>query len=208
MLIFDVTLPIQNSMLVWRGDDPVSVDVLATVEKDGVRLSHLSLTTHSGTHIDAPSHFIKDGSGVDKIPLDKLIGPCRVIDLTYLDKKEILPEDFKEAIQKGDRILLKTGNFVLLHGSTFPDEYISLSEEAAKFLASKEINLVGIDFLGIEKEKNPGHPVHNTLLRAGIVNLEGLDLSEVEEGDYELVCLPLKIAGGDGAPARVILIKK
>jgi len=120
---------------------------------------------------------------------------------------EILPEDLGE-VQKGDRILLKTGNYKLMKQSTFPEEYVSLSAEAAKFLAEKEINLVGIDFLGIEKEKNPGHPVHVTLLSAGVVNVEGLDLENIEPGEYELICLPLKIKDGDGSPARVVLIKR
>jgi len=208
MQIFDISLTIHSSMLVWRGDPPVSIKVEATVENDGYRQSSLSLTTHTGTHIDAPSHFVKGGVGIDKIDLGKLIGPCKVIDLTNLTRKEILPEDFKDPIKKGDRILLRTGNFKLLKESSFPDEYISLSKEAAEFLVSREINLVGVDFLGIEKEKNPGHPVHLTLLKAGIVNVEGLDLSEISEGEYEIVCLPLKILDGDGAPARVILIKR
>lgn len=207
MHFFDISLTIQNSMLVWRDDPPVSIDVLTTVGKDGCRFSNLGLTTHIGTHVDAPSHFVADGVGVDQIPLEKLIGPCKVLDLTSLGRNEILPEDFKEPIQKGDRILLKTGNYKLLHRSEFPDEYVSLSKQAAEFLVSKEINLIGIDFLGIEKEKNPGHPVHKALLFAGIVNVEGIDLENIEQGEYELICLPLKIKDGDGSPARVILIK-
>lgn len=208
MQFFDISLTIHNSMLVWNGDAPSEVDVIATVEKDGYRQSNLKLTTHTGTHIDAPSHFVSKGFGVDKIPLEKLIGSCKVLDMTTIGRNEILPEDFKGNIEKGDRILLKTGNFKYLKGSIFPDSYVSLSESAAKFLVSKEINLIGIDFLGIEKENNPGHPVHTSLLSAGIVNVEGLDLENIEPGDYELICLPLKILDGDGAPARVVLVKQ
>ena len=208
MQFFDISLTIHNSMLVWRGDSPAEIDVFATVEKDGYGQTKLKLTTHTGTHIDAPNHFVANGAGIDQIPLEKLIGPCKVLDMTNIGRNEILPEDFKNPVEEGDRILLKTGNYKLLKDSKFPDEYVSLSEEAAKFLVSKNINLVGIDFLGIEKEKNPGHPVHVTLLLAGVVNVEGLDLENIEPGEYELICLPLKIKNGDGAPARVILVKK
>ncbi|OGE30267.1 hypothetical protein A3C59_04790 [Candidatus Daviesbacteria bacterium RIFCSPHIGHO2_02_FULL_36_13] len=207
MQFFDISLTIQNSMLVWRGDSPAEVDRFAIVEKDGYGQSNLKLTTHTGTHVDAPNHFVAGGNGVDQIPLEKLIGSCKVLDLTNIGRLEILPEDLGE-VQKGDRILLKTGNYKLMKQSTFPEEYVSLSAEAAKFLAEKEINLVGIDFLGIEKEKNPGHPVHVTLLSAGVVNVEGLDLENIEPGEYELICLPLKIKDGDGSPARVVLIKR
>lgn len=206
MQIFDISLTIQNSMLVWRDDPPVNVEVIAKVEKDGYGQANLILSTHSGTHVDAPNHFVAGGIGVDQIPLEKLIGPCKVLDLIGMDRMEILPEDLGE-VKKGDRILLKTGNYKLLKGSEFPDQYVSLSVDAAKFLADKEIYLVGTDFLGIEKENAPGHPVHTTLLSAGIVNVEGLDLENVPAGNYEIVCLPLKIKDGDGAPARVILIK-
>ena len=207
MKFFDISLKIHNSMLVWRDDPPSQIDILATVENDGYGMSNLKLTTHTGTHIDAPNHFVANGAGIDQIPLEKLIGPCKVLDMTNIGRNEILPEDFKNPLEKGDRILLKTGNYKLLKDSQFPDEYVSLSEEAAKFLVSKNINLVGIDFLGIEKENNPGHPVHVTLLSAGVVNVEGLDLENIEPGEYELICLPLKIKDGDGAPARVVLVK-
>ena len=207
MQFFDISLTIQNSMLVWRGDSPAEVDRFAIVEKDGYGQSNLKLTTHTGTHVDAPNHFVAGGNGVDQIPLEKLIGSCKVLDLTNIGRLEILPEDLGE-VQKGDRILLKTGNYKLMKQSTFPEEYVSLSKEAAEFLVLKEINLVGIDFLGIEKEKNPGHPVHNALLSAGIANVEGLDLENIEPGEYELICLPLRIKDGDASPARVVLIKR
>ncbi len=111
------------------------------------------------------------------------------------------------SIKKGSRILFKTGNFKLLKKRIFPQSYVSLSLEGAKYLAKKEIYLVGTDFLGIEKENSPGHLVHKALLAAGIVNVEGLDLSEVPPGKYQIFCFPLKVIGADGAPARVFLIK-
>lgn len=207
MKIYDITLPIHNNMMVWRGDSKVTISQSATIEEDEVALSHFSFGSHTGTHVDAPSHFVKDGSNIDSIDLQKLIGPCRVLDVTTIDHLEITPNDLNHFnIQKGERVLFKTGNYKFLKESEFPDSYVSLSQDAAEYLVEKGVVLVGIDFLGIEKEKNPGHPVHTTLLKAGIVNVEGLDLSLVPSGDYQLICLPLKVSV-DGSPARVVLVE-
>lgn len=206
MKIYDLTLPISNDMLVWRGDEKTSIKAIATLEKDGCAVSWLSFSSHTGTHVDAPSHFLENATGIDKIDSKKLIGKCFVLDLSKLDHQEITAEDLEKfPIEKGSRILFKTGNFKYLKQEVFPDQYVSLSVDGAKYLAEKEIYLVGIDFLGIEKENALGHPVHKILLTAGIVNLEGLDLSEVPAGKYNIICMPLKIVGCDGAPARVLL---
>lgn len=206
MKIYDVTLPIHKDMLVWEGDPKVSIQNVATVAKDGVRLSHFSLGSHTGTHVDAPSHFLEEGDTLDKIPLEKFIGKCRVLNLTDLSHQEIGVSDLsKITIKKGDRLLFKTGNFRLLQSSTFPKKYISLSFEAAEFLAEKGVVLVGTDFLSIEKKANPGHPVHKALLSKGIVNVEGLNLENVPAGTYQMICLPIHVMGVDGAPARVVL---
>lgn len=207
MILYDVSMPIHNNMLVWEGDPYVSITPVATIAKDGVALSHFSLGGHTGTHIDAPSHFIANADTLDKIPLEKLIGKCRVLDLTGLNHEEITVSDLERySIQKGERILIKTGNFKLLKQSQFPKSYVSLSFAAAKFLAEKAIALVGIDFLGIEKKGSPGHPVHKELLSHNIVIVEGLALGEVSEGTYHMMCLPLNAIGVDGAPARVVLM--
>lgn len=194
-------------MLVWPGDPGVSIETKTTIAKQGVKLSYLSFSSHTGTHIDAPSHFVKGGVDLDKIPLEKFIGECQVVDVGKKAHSEIVPADFSHVpLARGGRILFKTGNFRYLRGKTFPQSYVSLSLEAAEFLARKKVNLVGTDFLGIEKRKNPGHPVHTTLLAAGIVIVEGLDLSNVPAGRYQLYCLPINVVGVDGAPARVILV--
>ena len=208
MKIYDVSLPIKNDMLVWPGDQSVSIKQKTSVANDGVKLSMFSFSSHTGTHVDAPNHFVKNGIGVDKIPPEKLFGECVVLDLTKIDHQEILPSDLKSTeVKKGARILFKTGNYKYLRGSKFPDSYISLSLKAAEYLASKEVYLVGIDFLGIEKQKNPGHPVHKTLVKNGIVNVEGLELSNVPAGKYTILCMPLKVVDADGSPSRVFLIK-
>lgn len=209
MKIYDVSMPIKNSMLIWPGDKGVAIENLKTFNKDGVKLTHFSFGSHTGTHVDAPNHFLEAGLGVDEISLEKLIGRCFVIDLTKIKSLEILPQHLeKRDIKNGDRILFRTGNFSLLKQSSFPKSYVSLSEDAAKFLVDKGVWLVGTDFLGIEKRGNPNHPVHKILLSNGVVVVEGLDLSEIKEGVYDIICLPLRIVGTDGSPARAILIKK
>ncbi len=197
-------------MLVWPGDPPVSIEQKSSVEEHGVGKSIFSFSSHTGTHVDAPNHFLEGGIGVDKITPKKLFGECEVLDFTKIDHKEILSSDLKAAkIKKGTRILFKTGNYKYLQGVKFPDSYVSLSEDGAEYLAKKRIYLVGIDFLGIEKRKNGGHhPVHKTLLKNGIVNLEGLDLSNIQAGKYTIICMPLRVVDADGSPARVFLIKK
>lgn len=209
MKIYDLSIPIKNNMLVWPGDSGVEIETLTTVKKDGIGESRFSFGSHTGTHIDAPSHFLDTDLSIEKISPEKLIGDCRVIDLTDLGRQEILAEDILGfSIKRGERILLKTGNSSLLFGKEFPKNYVYLSLEGAKFLANKKINLVGTDFLGIEKKSSPGHPVHKTLLSAGIVLVEGLDLRGVSEGFYKIFCLPLRVVGVDGSPARVMLVKE
>lgn len=206
MKIYDVSVPIKNSMLVWPDNQDVNIERVKTFKKDGVRLTRFSFGSHTGTHIDAPNHFLANGISVDEIDLEKLIGRCTVLDLTKIGGLKILPEHLEKFdIKKGDRIIFKTGNFALLKKSSFPKEYVSLSEDAAYFLVEKAVCLVGTDFLGIEKRGNPNHPVHKILLSNGIVIVEGLDLSDIKEGVYDIICLPLKVVGADGSPARVIL---
>lgn len=207
--IHEVSLPIHPGMLVWEGDPPVEIETLKTVAQNGSQVSRFVLGSHTGTHIDAPNHFLEKGSGIDSINLEKLFGPAYVVDLEGIDHPEIIPLDYARVVLgAGSRILFKTGNSKLLHGHTFPSSYTSLSLEAAQDLASRGVVLVGIDFLGIEKRKNPGHPVHVALLEAGIVLVEGLDLSQVSEGEYDIACSPLLVVGADGSPARVVLMEK
>ncbi len=196
-------------MLVWERDEKVSIQTLATVERDGVRLSKFSFGSHTGTHIDSSNHFLRDARGIDKISLEKLIGRCFVIDLTKIKGLEILPHHLdKIDIKKGDRIIFRTGNFKFLKQSTFPKSYVSLSESGASFLVERGVCLVGTDFLGIEKRGNPGHSVHKILLSNGIIIVEGLDLGEIREGEYDIICLPLRVVGADGSPARAVLIRR
>ncbi len=220
----DISLPLQENMVVWPGDEAFS-----RIEKKSTAIvSRLRFSTHTGTHIDAPRHFLFNSATVDKIPLGKLIGKCQVIEISPPaprsevgeiggEKEGVGGERSKLSqlievsdlarfkIRAGDKILFKTRNSKLLRQKKFTSDYVSLSLEAAKYLAAKKIDLVGIDYYGIEAKSAPGHPVHKTLLRAGIVIVEGLDLSKVKAGSYHLAVLPLKISGADGSPCRAVL---
>jgi arylformamidase len=156
--------------------------------------------------VDAPKHFLFDKQSVDQLPLSTLVGKFKVVEVK--SKKQIKIADFKHAkIQKSDRILFKTINSNIVTGAKFDPNYISLSAEAAKYLASKKIALVGIDYFGIEQKGDPKHLVHKILLKNNITIVEGLNLQKIKPGIYNGAILPLKIENGDGAPARAVLWK-
>ncbi|MBI4728007.1 MAG: cyclase family protein [Acidobacteria bacterium] len=197
-------------MMVWPNDPPVSVEPAHRIARgDVANVSLLRLGSHTGTHVDPPCHFIEGAPAVDAIPLDALVGPAVVADLRGVSGA-IGPEDLERlALPEGtERLLFRTDNSEIWgrRPARFPDSYVALSPEGARWVLARGIRLVGTDFLSIERAGAPGHPVHVALLSAGIVILEGLDLSGVEPGSYTLLCLPLKVAGGDGAPARAVLM--
>ena len=213
MKIYDLSIPIKSSMVVWPGQQKPKITVKTNSKADDVSITHFTLVSHNGTHVDAPKHFIKSGKTVDKLDNNKIVGGCKVLDLTNFFKTggpaEIGWAHFGAIkVRKGDRILIKTGNYKFLEGKKFTKDYISLSADAAKNLAKRGISLIGIDYFGIEKNGNEGHPVHKHLLEAGIVIVEGLNLKDVPKGEYILACAPLKLEGADASPARVFLIKE
>ncbi len=210
--IVDISVGIHPGMLTWPSDPSVEVEPVSRVARgDPASVSQLHLGSHTGTHVDPPFHFIEDGPTVDELPLDSLMGPASVVDLTgtagEITTSDLNALDLDSAVE---RILLKTPNSKIWREAspTFPGNYASLSPEAAQWLVDRGIRLVGTDFLSIERRGVPGHPTHLTLLEAGVVIVEGLNLTSVAPGNYELVCLPLKIVDGDGAPARAILIQE
>lgn len=202
----DISMTLRAGMLCWPKDPQVEIKRITDIEKgDSYTLSHISVGSHTGTHIDAPLHVFKGGSGIDKIPLNTLCGPALVIEIKNSESINV-DELASYRIDAGDRILFKTGNSSsLINSDQFNTGYVYLSNESARFLAERKVSLVGIDYLSISGYKVSGIDVHHTLLGAGIWLLEGLDLSAVHPGKYELICLPLKIYNGDGAPARAIL---
>ena len=205
--MYDISIPIQPGMVVWAGDMPVELETLGTVASGGSAVSRLTLGTHTGTHVDPPRHFIEGAGSVHEMPLDAMIGPCVV--RHFEERFEITAEQLEQAnIPEGTtRLLLSTPNGAFWDSATFHDDYTGLSLDGAEWCVQRGIRLVGIDYLSIEQVNSATKwGTHTTLLGAGVVVLEGLDLRQVPEGEYNLVCLPLLIQGGDGAPARAVLL--
>jgi arylformamidase len=195
-------------MVVYEGDPPVRLDRLSAIAGGAVcNVSRLNAGVHSGTHIDAPVHFIDGAPGVEATPLDALIGAALVVDATelagHLDAEAIvrlrIPAD-------AERLLFKTSNSALWERETFVPDFHAITRDGAEALVTRGARLVGIDYLSVAPFGDPG-PTHLAFLRAGVVILEGLDLRDVPPGPCQLVCLPMLIEGADGAPARAILIR-
>lgn len=206
--LIDVSLPIDNTLPSWPGDPKIAISRVKSVETDGVTLSHLDIGSHTGTHMDAPVHFVAGGKTVDQIDSSRFNGPCRVLDLTNLPGKTISKKDLERfRIRKGERILLKTKNSDYWGDRAFHEDFIGLSTEAAQYLADRKVATVGIDYLSIEPfgSDKAGNPVHKTLLKNEILIIEGLDLRDVKPGDYILRAFPLRLKGADGSPCRAFL---
>ena len=202
--LIDVTLPISDKLPVWPGDPPVHV---TRVGDDLPMLSGLSMSCHAGTHVDAPAHFLLGGAGVDALPLDVLIGPAWVVH--FAGRRLLTASMFAgAAIPPGTlRLLIRSDNSDRVVEAFDPD-FVALAPDAAAWLLDHGIGLVGIDGPSIEAYDAPGDPVHRMLLAAGVIIVENLALAGVAPGAYELTCLPLRIAGCDGAPARVVLVTR
>ena len=202
----DVTVPLKNGMVTWPGDPPARIAHALDLEKgDPCTVSLIDMGAHTGTHMDAPAHFVRGGSGIDTLPLGTAIGSARVIAIQ--DPESIKPEELRRhRLRRGERILFKTGNSERCwNRDTFVEDFVYISAAAAQYLVEREILLVGIDYLSVGGFTADGRETHQTLLGAGIWIIEGLNLTGVDPGTYELVCLPLRIVGADGAPARAVL---
>jgi arylformamidase len=205
MKIYDISMPIHAGMPVYK-NKPEKKPVIRVVQDfstSKVRESRIDLDVHTGTHVDSPLHMLPDGGTMQTISLDRLVGPCRVLDLTFVEGGITREHLEKFDVQPGEFLLLKTKNS---WDEEFNFSFVYLAEEGAKYLAEKRIRGVGIDALGIERDQ-PGHPTHKTLFQAGIVIIEGLQLKEVPEGEYFLVAAPLKLLETEAAPARVFLLE-
>lgn len=205
MKFFDVTVPLSKELVVYPGDPHVKVIRRTTIDKDDANcnLSRLSFSSHAGTHVDPPFHFIENGVTVDNLPLELLIGRVRVIEVTapVIDEAVLAEFDFTADA----RVLFKTRNSYLWSQNKFVEDYVYITPGAADVLVREGIKVVGIDYLSVDKFGADESGTHLTLLKAGVVIIEGVDLREIESGDYEMFCLPLKVKDGDGAPARVVL---
>ena len=204
----DITLPVFSGSTVWPGDPEVKIEKMLQIKKGDIcNTRHISAPVHLGTHVDAPLHFIDDGEGVDSLPISSLVGRARVIEIK--NENEITVEEIaKEEIQKDDIVLFKTINSdSYLHKQEFNEDYVYLSTGAAEYLVSLGISSVGIDYYSIAGINSNIVECHRILLNAAVTIIEGLDLSAVGPGLYDFVCLPIKIVGSDGAPARAIIRK-
>lgn len=207
----DISMPVRNGMTSWPSDPDVSLTPFKTLEEKGSNVTELHAGTHFGTHVDAPKHNLANGGGVDSYDPAQFIGRAFVLDLTEVTGPEIDSDHLAGAVPDGtERLLLKTRNSVQrLLEKPFTEDYVGLSADGAEWLARQAgpasgLKLVGIDYLSIQR-RGPDSTPHTALLGAGIAIVEGLVLTDVPGGDYELVCLPLRIADGDGAPARALL---
>ena len=205
--IYDISVPIRTGGLVYPGNPEIDVSLQQAVAKGaGANVSFVRFGSHTGTHADAARHFFDDGQTVDKIPLDRLIGPALLLAFPD-DLRAIGAGDLKKHNLKGEtRILLRTRNSALLSQKEFAKDYTYLAPDGAQYLVDNGVELVGIDYLSIEQFHSGHHKTHRTLLEKSVVILEGLDLSIPGPGKYQLICLPLRIEGCDGAPARAVLI--
>lgn len=207
--IIDLSPPLSPETPVWPGDPRVVLrQPFHLARGDDFTLTELAMSAHTGTHVDAPAHYLPDAAGVDQLPLDVLIGPARVVDIgdaglitaSTLDRLAIPPGT--------ERVLFLTRNTArgLMRSPRFHTDFVALAADGAQWLVDRGVRLVGVDYLSIAPYDALA-PTHRILLKAGVVIVEGLDMTDVEPGDYTLVCLPLKLQGAEGAPARAILLK-
>jgi len=201
--IHDITIPLVPGMTSHPGDLAFTLEPLAGDEGHDAG-SKLTLSTHTGTHVDAPAQFMGGGPTVDQLPLEILLGKARVIEVLArerVDRSDLEPLDLRDDL----RVLLKTRLTGHAPRGSHPHERAYLSEDAAVYLVQAGIKLVGFDYLSVDRAGSADYPAHRALLGSGVILVEGLDLSEIEPGEYEMACLPLRVAGGDAAPARVVL---
>ena len=207
MTLYDISLTISEDFPTWPGDPPIKLKMISQIDKgDLANVTHLSAPVHVGTHVDAPDHFLNNGNTVEDIPLDFLVGPVLVLEVP---SPEVITAGDLDALKIPEgtrRIIFKTSNSEYWKGEqhTFQKNFVALGSDAAARLVELGLNVVGVDYLSVAPYNEP-IPTHKILLEAGVLIIEGLDLSRVSAGEYKLYCLPLKIAGSDGAPARVLL---
>jgi arylformamidase len=206
-MIYDASVPITNTMLVWPSDPSVKLTPKPHQSRDKihrVQVTNIEMGSHTGTHIDAPWHFIDDGTRLNEIPLETLVGMAVVVEIP--NASSIGKLEVKNLACEGvERILFKTENSKHWTDGKFYEQFVYLEPEAAQVLVDRGVKLVGIDYLSIDEYKSEKHPTHFTLLGRNVVIVEGLNLSRVTPGNYQMTALPLNLQDVDGAPTRVIL---
>jgi arylformamidase len=204
MKLIDVTIPLDANLPTYPGNVPFALEATKRIADGGSsNVSSMRVSLHSGTHVDAPRHFFDTAAGVDGLPLEMLLGRTRVIEVTT--RRGIGPDDLSSIAAEDVRVLLKTHNSRLWGSPEFQPQYTGITQAGARHLVDHGVKVLGIDYLSVEEFKAPGAPAHRVLLGGGTIVIEGLNLRDVEPGVYEMFCLPLRIVGADGAPARVVL---
>lgn len=204
--IIDISWPIKPGMTEYKDQAKVKFTPTKTIEKNNAREHDIFLTTHTGTHVDTPAHFLEHGANLDEVGLQNFLGWCFVVDVTHLQEKISELDLINIPIESGMIVLFKTKNSFLDEHDKAPTNFIYVDSGAANFLASKKIKAVGVDYLGIERNQ-PNHETHKAFLTNDIMIIEGLRLKNVEPGRYFLCSLPLKLSGLEGAPARAVLLE-
>jgi arylformamidase len=202
----DVSVPLYSGMVHWPGDPEFNSELAKSIDrKDVCNVTKVSTSVHIGTHMDAPCHFIPGGVGMDQVPLEAVIGVCRVIEIK--DREAIRPAELQgQKLRAGERILFRTRNSARgWKTDQFLKDFVYIAKEAAQFLVDHHVQTVGVDYLSVGGFVRDGVETHQILLGAQVWIVEGLNLSGIRPGKYELICLPLKLRGSDGAPARAIL---
>jgi arylformamidase len=206
MKLIDVSVSLDAKLPTYPGNTPFSLEATQRIaEGASSNVSALHMSAHAGTHVDAPRHFFDAGGGADTLALDMLIGRTRVVEVTSrrIEASDLEPFDLSEDV----RVLIKTHNSRLWGDPQFHADFVGVAESGARYLIDHGVKVVGVDYLSVEIYKAPGKPAHNLLLGNGAIVIEGLNLRDVDPGVYDMFCLPLKIVGSDGAPARVVLRK-
>jgi arylformamidase len=206
MKLIDVTVPLDAHLPIYPGNTPFTVEAVKRIARgDSSNVSTLHMSAHTGTHVDAPRHYFDDGPGADALPLELMLGRARVVEMSSvrsgIGASELAELDLSDDI----RVLFKTSNSRLWGSPEFHQDYVGITASGAEHLIAHGIKLVGVDYLTVEEFKKPGAPAHHALLGGGAIIIEGLNLRDVEAGIYDLLCLPLRVVGADGAPARVLL---
>ena len=207
MTLYDISLTYTEDLPTWPGYPTIRLKQISSInEGEMANVTHLSMCVHSGTHVDAPDHFLGNGKTVESIPLELMVGPAAVVEISAqgtITAADLISAKIPSGIK---RILLKTTNseYWAAGNMVFQEDFIAPDGEAAAYLVELGVEVIGVDYLSVAPFTDP-EPTHKILLEAGVLIIEGLDLSGVEPGEYTLICLPLKIGGADGAPARVLL---
>lgn len=204
----DISFPYYEGMTIYPNNPQYVCQKVSDMQNgDSCNVSRITLGTHTGTHIDAPAHFVQDGMTIDRLPLERINGKVKVLRIN----EEVITKECLEKyeIERDDILIFRTSNSDVFEGTRVLDAYVTLDYEGAQYLVDKKVRMIGIDYMTIERPgdlREPEKSVHTIILGNGIPVLETLDLRDVEEGEYTLMCLPLKLQGSDGSPVRAVLV--